>query len=320
MQVTRFGQDGPAIGRLGLGCMGMSWAYDMAAERDEADQIAVIRKALELGMTLLDTADVYGPHTNEELVGRALTGPWRERAFLTTKVGLVAQVSGKASEAVLVPDGRPEHIRAGIDASLRRLGTDHLDLYQLHRVDPAVPLEESWAAMADVVAAGKARAIGLSHVSAEQVTRAHAIHPVASVESELSLWSRGPLETLVPACESLGITFLCYSPLGRGLLTGRVTTRDQLPAEDWRSRLPQYDAENADRNRALVAAIQAVAARVGASASQVALAWLLSCSERIVPIPGTKTMKYLLENSRACEVQLGEGDLAVLDGLVPAAQ
>ncbi len=212
------------MGVVGLGCMGMTHAYDMDAPRDDDTSIAVIHQALDLGVNLLDTADVYGPYTNEELVGRALAGGHRDRAVLATKVGLVTPVGDAPPGSAR--DGRPEHIRASIDASLRRLGTDHVDLYQLHRVDPAVPIEDSWGAMAEAVTAGKARALGLSEVSVEEIRRAQAVHPVTSVQSELSLWTRDPLAEVLPYCAEQGIAFLPFSPLGRGFLAGRFASFD----------------------------------------------------------------------------------------------
>jgi aryl-alcohol dehydrogenase-like predicted oxidoreductase len=218
MRTTTLGGNGPEVGVIGLGCMGMSFGYDMRAPRDDTTSIAVIRQALDLGMTLLDTADVYGPYTNEELVGRALAGGRRERAVLATKAGLVVSdpTGGPDGSPLVVNNGRPEHIRAAIDASLRRLGTDHVDLYQLHRVDPQVPLAETWGAMAEIVAAGKARHIGLSEVSVDQIKQAQAVHPVASVQSEFSLWTRDPLAEVLPYCERQGIAFLPFSPSGSG--------------------------------------------------------------------------------------------------------
>jgi aryl-alcohol dehydrogenase-like predicted oxidoreductase len=317
MRTTALGAGGPEIGVLGLGCMGMTDAYDMAAARDDARSIAVIHQALDLGMTLIDTADVYGPYTNEELVGRALAGPHRERAVLATKVGLVdaggsAPAPGGNSPG-LAKNGRPEHIRRAIDESLRRLRTDHVDLYQLHRVDPEVPLEESWGAMAEAVAAGKARHIGLSEVSAEEIRRAQAVHPVASVQSELSLWTRDVLAEVLPFCAAQGIAFLPFSPLGRGFLTGRFGSFDDLPQDDFRRRLPRFQQEAMRANLAIVAQVRLVADRIGATPAQVALAWVLSQGDRVIPIPGTKTPKYLADNAAAADLTLTAADLADLD-------
>jgi aryl-alcohol dehydrogenase-like predicted oxidoreductase len=314
MHTTTLGTAGPAIGRIGLGCMGMSWAYDEPG-RDDAASIAVIHRALDLGVTLIDTADAYGPFTNEYLVGRALADR-RADAVLATKVGLVVDGS-----RTMYRNGRPEHIRASIDASLLRLGTDHVDLYQLHRVDPAVPLEESWGAMAEAVKAGKARAIGLSEVSVAEIELASAIHPVTSVQSEFSLWSRDVIENGVLAHTAAhGITLLPFSPLGRGFLTGAIRSSADLPDGDWRHGSPRFQSTEIDANQALVQRIEAVAARLETSPAQVALAWLLAQGEHVVPIPGTKTARYLEQNAAAAELTLDAATLAELDTIpAPAA-
>ncbi|MEY9845317.1 aryl-alcohol dehydrogenase-like predicted oxidoreductase [Streptacidiphilus sp. BW17] len=315
MRTTTLGTDGPTVGVVGLGCMGMSHAYDPKGH-DEATSIGVIHQALDLGVTLIDTADVYGPFSNEELVGRALAGGYRERAVLATKVGLVTPQRGLgAGSAALARNGRPEHVRAAIDASLRRLGTDHVDLYQLHRVDPEVPIEETWGAMAEVVASGKAGAIGLSEVDVEEIKRAQAVHPVASVQSELSLWTRDPLDAVLPYCASQGIAFLPFSPLGRGFLAGRFASTQDLPADDWRATLPRFQAEALAANQALVDTVRAVAGRHDATPAQIALAWVLAQGRYVVPIPGTKTPKYLADNAGAAAVTLTQTDLAELDAL-----
>src|SRR4051795_1897504 len=297
------------IGRIGLGCMGMTWAYG-EAERDEAESIATIHRALELGVRLLDTADMYGPFTNEELVGRALAGR-RDEAVLATKCGLVVE---DASEYVLRKDGRPEHVREAIEASLRRLGTDCVDLYQLHRVDPDVPLEETWGAMAELVAEGKARALGLSEVSVAELERAHAIHPVASVQSEGSLWTRDAFAEVVPCCAAHGAAFLPFAPLGRGFLTGALTPQT-FPPGDFRKNNPRFQPAAMDANAVLVETVKAVAARLDATPAQVALAWLLAQGEHIVPIPGTKRRTRLEENAAAASLTLTAADLAELDAL-----
>ncbi|MEV6964514.1 aldo/keto reductase [Hamadaea sp. NPDC051192] len=317
MRTTTLGTQGPEVGVVGLGCMGMSHAYDDPANRDDDVSIGVIRQALDLGVTLIDTADVYGPYTNEELVGRALTGACRDRAVLATKVGLVPDNSGSANNTSpnYGRNGSPEYIRRAIDASLRRLGTDHVDLYQLHRVDPTVPIEETWGAMAETVAAGKTRQIGLSEVTADEIRRAQTVHPVASVQSELSLWTRDPLAEVLPYCVGEGIAFLPFSPLGRGFLAGRVSSFDELPADDFRRRLPRFQQDALRANLALVGRVQAVADRIGATPAQVALAWVLAQGEWVVPIPGTKTPKYLIDNAGAADVRLSAEDLAELDAL-----
>ena len=315
MRTTSLGHKGPQVGVIGLGCMGMTHAYDPNGRDDEAS-VAVVRQAVDLGVTLIDTADVYGPYTNESLVGRALSGGLRDQVVLATKVGLTYDGGDNlALGAQLVRNGRPEHVRASIDDSLRRLGTDHVDLYQLHRVDPEVPIEETWGALAEVVAAGKALRIGLSEVSVEEIRRAQAVHPVASVQSELSLWTRDVLAEVLPYCEREGIAFLPFSPLGRGFLAGRFSSVADLPAADWRSTLPRFQAEALAANQALVATVRAVAERHGATPAQVALAWVVAQGSQVVPIPGTKTPKYLLDNAAAADLDLTAADLAELDAL-----
>ncbi len=315
MRTTSLGNEGPQVGVIGLGCMGMTHAYDPNGRDDEAS-VAVLRQAVDLGVTLIDTANVYGPYTNESLVGRALGGGLRDQVVLATKVGLTQEGGDSlAHGAQLVRNGRPEHVRASIDDSLRRLGTDHVDLYQLHRVDPEVPIEETWGALAEVVAAGKALRIGLSEVSVEEIRRARAVHPVASVQSELSLWTRDVLAEVLPYCEREGIAFLPFSPLGRGFLAGRFSSVADLPAEDWRSTLPRFQAEALAANQALVETVRAVAERHGATPAQVALAWVVAQGSRVVPIPGTKTPKYLLDNVAAADLDLTAADLAELDAL-----
>ncbi len=319
MRTTMLGSNGPEVGVIGLGCMGMTFSYDMETPRDEATSIGVIHQALDLGMTLIDTADAYGPHTNEELVGRALAGGRRDRAVLATKVGIVrdsvetADPSNSSAERAL--DGRPEHIRASIDGSLRRLGTDHVDLYQLHRIDPQVPLEESWGAMAEAVAAGKARHIGLSEVTVDELERAQAVHPVTSVQSELSLWTRDALAAVLPYCQEQGIAFLPFSPLGRGFLTGRFSSVDDLPRDDFRRALPRFQRDTLQANLAISGRVREIAEQAGATPAQVALAWVLAQGRQVVPIPGTKTPKYLADNARAADLELSAAHLAELDAL-----
>jgi len=302
------GAGGPPLGAVGLGCMGMTWAYS-AAERDDETSIAVIHRALELGVTLIDTADMYGPFTNEELVGRALADR-RDEAVLATKVGLVVE-EGPPNYR-MARDGRPEHVREAIDASLKRLGVDHVDLYQLHRVDENVPVEETWGAMAEVVAAGKARAIGMSEATVDELERAHAIHPVTSLQSEFSLWTREPLEDVIPWCAEHGAAFIPFAPLGRGFLTGRLTSAG-FEDGDFRARNPRFAEEAMAANQAIVDRVRAVAERHDAAPGQVALAWVLAQGEHIVPIPGTKRIAYLEENAAAAELQLTADDLAELE-------
>jgi aryl-alcohol dehydrogenase-like predicted oxidoreductase len=305
---------GLEVGAVGLGCMSMSWAYG-ASERDDARSIDVIRRALDLGVTLLDTADMYGPFTNELLVGRALEGR-REAAVLATKCGFVVDDAATYSVS---RNGRPEHVRAAVDASLRRLRTDWIDLYQLHRVDEDVPIEETWGAMSELVDAGKVRAIGLSEVTVAELDRAQAVHPVATVQSELSLWTRDALAEVLPWCAAHGAGFIPFAPLGRGFLTGTVTP-DSFGADDWRARNPRFAVEALEQNRAITDAVAAVAGRVGCTPAQLAIAWTLAQGPHVVPIPGTKRLAYVEENAAAAEVELSRSELDELDALPAPAQ
>ncbi len=300
---------GRETGPIGLGCMGMTWAYD-ADQRDDNESIAVIHRALDIGVTLLDTADMYGPFTNEELVGRAIEDR-RDEVVLATKVG---NVVADLDEYVIRQDGRPEHVRESIEGSLQRLRTDFIDLYQLHRVDPEVPLEETWGAMAELVSEGKVGALGLSEVSVEQIERAHAIHPVASVQSEASLWTRDAFAEVIPWCAANGAAFLPFAPLGRGFLTGALQPRTFAPG-DFRKNNPRFQREAMDANQALVETVKGVAERRDATPAQVALAWLLAQGDHIVPIPGTKRRSRLEENAAAADLKLTAEDLAELDAL-----
>jgi aryl-alcohol dehydrogenase-like predicted oxidoreductase len=313
MRTTTLGSAGPQVGVVGLGCMGLTSTYDLGSPRDEKTSIGVIHQAVDLGMTLIDTADIYGPFVNEELVGRALTGGYRERAALATKVGIVVDPASRTTPPGTTKNGRPEHVRIAIDASLRRLNTDHVDLWQLHRVDPEVPIEETWGAMAEAVNAGKALRLGLSEVTVQEIARAAAVHPVTSVQSELSLWTRDPLTQVLPYCEAQGIAFLAFSPLGRGFLTGRFSAFDDLPQDDFRRRLPRFQPEALRANLAIVDQVQHVAERLGSTPARVALAWVLTRGRYVVPIPGTKTPRYLVDNAGAAEVRLSDADLADLD-------
>jgi aryl-alcohol dehydrogenase-like predicted oxidoreductase len=297
------------VGAVGLGCMGMTWAYNTGS-RDDERSAAVIHRALDLGVTLIDTADVYGPFTNEEVVGRALAGR-RDEVVLATKVGLVVE---DIETLTLGRDGRPEHVHEAIDASLGRLRTDHVDLYQLHRVDEKVPLEETWGALAEVVAAGKARAIGMSEATVEQLERAHAIHPVATVQSELSVWTRDRLQDVLPWCREHDVAFIPFAPLGRGYLTGTITA-DSFDERDFRARNPRFTRAALHANLAIVERVRAVAERLGATPAQVALAWVLAQDERVVPIPGTTKVERVEENVGAAFVALDAADLEELDSV-----
>ena len=301
-------QGGQAVGAIGLGCMGMSWAY---GEPDDETSVAVIHRALDLGVTFLDTAQMYGPFANESLVGQGLRGR-RDEAVLATKTGLVVGADKQISR-----DGRPEHVRDSLRESLSRLGTDRVDLYYLHRVDENVPLEETWAAMAECVADGSALRLGLSEVTVEQAELCHRIHPVAAIQSEMSLWTRGPLSDVLPWCAANGAALVPFSPLGRGFLTGAVSS-GTFGAGDFRSRNPRFTDEAMVANQALVDEVRRIAATVGATPGQVALAWTLAQGQHVVPIPGTKRLSYLEENAAAAEVTLSAADLGALDAL-PAA-
>jgi aryl-alcohol dehydrogenase-like predicted oxidoreductase len=276
---------------------------------DDAESVATIHRALELGVTLLDTADAYGPGTNEELVGRAIAGR-RDQVVLATKFGLVRDPANPAARGV---SGRPEYVRQACEASLRRLGTDHLDLYYQHRVDPATPVEETVGAMAELVSAGKIRFIGLSEASPATIRRAHAVHPVTALQTEYSIWARDPEAEILPTVRELGIGFVAYSPLGRGFLTGAIGNTDQLDAADFRRAQPRMTGANRDANQAIVDKIQALAADRGVTAAQLALAWVHHQGDDIVPIPGTKRRTYLEQNVAAAGIELSSDELAALD-------
>ncbi|KRA17113.1 aldo/keto reductase [Lysobacter sp. Root604] len=307
MNTRTLGPQGPRVSALGLGCMGMSFAYG-PADQDEA--VATLHRALDLGVTFLDTADVYGPHTNERLLNRALQGR-RDQVFLASKFGILMDPAQPQLRGV---NGRPEYVRASIEGSLQRLGTDHLDLYYLHRVDPNVPIEDTVGAMAELVAQGKVRYLGLSEASAATLERAHAVHPITALQSEYSLWTRdvernGVLET----CARLGIGFVPYSPLGRGFLTGQIASAGDLQSDDFRLQTPRFQGENFQRNLVLAETVKTLATGKGCTPAQLALAWVLAQGEHLVPIPGTKRRKYLDDNVGALDVRLDAGDLAALD-------
>ncbi|MEV6867667.1 aldo/keto reductase [Streptosporangium subroseum] len=310
MNRRRLGQKGPEVSAIGLGCMGMSEFY---GEADEAESIAVIHHALDLGVNFLDTADQYGRGHNEELVGRAIAGR-RDEVVLATKFGIV-RGEDPAFRAV---DGSPDYVRKAADASLQRLGLDHIDLYYLHRRDPKVPIEDTVGAMGELVAAGKVGQIGLSEVSAETLRKAHATHPIAALQSEYSLFTRGLEAEILPTARELGIALVAYSPISRGLLSGKLTPSDDLPDDDFRKHQPRFTGENAVRNEALVAEVRKIAEEVGCTPAQLSLAWLLAQSEDVIPIPGTKRLRYLEENAAAADVTLTSAQLAALDAAVPA--
>jgi len=311
MEKRKLGQQGLEAAAIGLGCMGMS---DFYGPRDETESIATIHRALDLGVTLLDTSDVYGPHTNEDLVGRALRGRRREAVVVATKFGIV-----RGSDPQLRGvDGRPEYVRSCCDASLKRLGLATIDLYYQHRVDPKTPIEDTVGAMAELVQAGKVRFLGLSEASPATIRRAHAVHPISALQSEYSLWTREHEPGALAACRELGIGFVAYSPLGRGFLTTRFRTLEDLAADDWRRASPRFQPGNFEKNLVLADRVREMAAAKGCTAAQLALAWVLARGNDIVPIPGTKRRKYLEENLAAVDVSLSAQDLAHLDRLFPA--
>jgi len=310
METRRLGSRGLEVSAVGLGCMGMSEFYG-AIDEDEA--VATIHRALELGVTLIDTADIYGPFTNERLVGRAIAGR-RDAVVLATKFGNVRREDG----SWVGIDGRPEYVHSACDASLKRLGVEHIDLYYQHRVDKKVPIEETVGAMAELVQAGKVRHIGLSEASPETIRRAHAVHPITALQTEYSLWSRDPEERLLPTVRELGIGFVAYAPIGRGFLSGRFRSPDDVGDEgDFRSRHPRFQGDNFRRNRELVERLEALAAEKGVTPAQLALAWVLHQGDDIVPIPGTKRRTYLQENVAAVEIELSQEDLARIDEAAP---
>jgi aryl-alcohol dehydrogenase-like predicted oxidoreductase len=309
METRRLGANGPEVSAQGLGCMGMSEFYGRS---DEAEAKAVIGRALDLGVTFLDTADMYGPFTNEKLVGEAISGR-REEVVLATKFG---NVRGENGERLGVR-GDPEYVRRCCEDSLRRLGVERIDLYYQHRVDPKVPIEETVGAMAELVEQGKVAHLGLSEAAPETIRRAHATHPIAALQTEYSLWSRDPEDELLPTVRELGIGFVAYSPLGRGFLTGRFKSVDDLPEDDFRRVNPRFEGENFDRNLELVRRVEELAAEKGVAAGQLALAWVLAQGRDVVPIPGTKHVEYLEQNVAAAEIELSDDDRRRIDEVAP---
>jgi aryl-alcohol dehydrogenase-like predicted oxidoreductase len=310
MERRRLGTQGPSVSALGLGCMGMSEFYGRA---DEGEAIATIHRALELGITFLDTADMYGWGANERLVGKAISDR-RERVVLATKFGNVRGPNGE----FLGIDGSPAYVRSACEASLQRLGVDTIDVYYQHRVDLETPIEETVGAMAELVREGKVRYLGLSEAAPATIRRAHAVHPISALQSEYSLWTRDPEAAVLPTVRELGIGFVAYSPLGRGFLSGRIRSADDLDEKDFRRRGPRFQEENLRRNLELVMEVEALAAEKGVTSSQLALAWVLSRGDDIVPIPGTKRRTYLEENAAAADVDLNAADLERLQQAFPA--
>lgn len=310
MKTKQLGSQGLTASELGLGCMGMS---DFYAGRNDAESLKTLHRALELGISFWDTADMYGPHTNEELVGKALKRN-RDKITLATKFGIVRDPSDPSVRGI---NGKPEYIQKAVEGSLQRLGTDVIDLYYLHRVDPNTPIEVTVEAMGKLVKEGKVRGIGLSEVSAATLRKAHAVHPISAVQSEYSLWTRDPEDEVLATCKDLGIAFVAYSPLGRGFLTGQIKQFEDLAADDYRRFSPRFQGENFEKNLLIVNKIQELAAEKNCTPSQLALAWVMAQGDHIFPIPGTKRVKYLEENAGAVNVSFSKEELTEIDNIFP---
>lgn len=310
MKTLPLGSQGLKTSQLGLGCMGMS---DFYGTFNDQESISVIHRAIEMGITFLDTSDAYGPFKNEVLVGKAIKGK-REQVTVATKFGIIRDLDQPSKREI---NGKPEYVRSACDASLRRLDVDVIDLYYLHRKDPNTPIEDTVSAMSELVRAGKVKTIGLSEVSAETLRKAHTVHPISALQTEYSLWSREPEDELFDVCKELNIAFVAYSPLGRGFLTGQIKKYEDLETNDWRRYSPRFQGENFDKNLELVKKLEQIAFKKGCTASQLALAWVLAQGDFIFPIPGTKRIKYLEENASALDIKLSKDELDELDTIAP---